>query len=307
MVGSINADLTVRVERIPSPGETVGGSDLERLPGGKSANQATAAARLGADVQLVGAVGDDDAGTAMLSGLRASGVDVAAVRRIPGTPTGHAIIVVDDAGENSIVLSPGANRHVLPTALDPVAFDGCGWACFALEVPVETVRAGIDMAQGSGARVVLNPSPTRMCTDDLVRGVDVLIVNEHEAREVLHLSPELRLDPADPGLGVALAASARALEVAHVVVTRGGEGALVLDVTDGALTEVPPVQTEVVDTTGCGDAFTGALVAHLANGVSMAAAATAAGTVGAYAAHLLGAQTSYPTAAELAAWLEARV
>ncbi|MFG3206679.1 ribokinase [Streptomyces sp. NPDC048192] len=290
VVGSANADLVVGVERRPGPGETVLGSDLAVHPGGKGANQAVAAARLGARTALLARVGDDAHGRMLLDSLRAAGVDTAGVLT-GGAPTGVALITVDPSGDNSIVVSPGANARLTPQDVKAAAglLRASRVVSAQLEVPLETV---VEVVRGlaPGGRFVLNPSPPRLLPDEVVAACDPLIVNEHEAKVILG-DTVTGETPEDWARGL-LARGPRS-----VVVTLGGEGALVA--TREATTRIAPVTVYAVDTTGAGDAFTAALAYGLGAGAGLEAAATYAARVGALAVTRRGAQDSYPTAEEV--------
>ncbi|MGW1723029.1 ribokinase [Streptomyces sp. NPDC002306] len=292
VVGSANADLVIGVERRPGAGETVLGSDLAVHPGGKGANQAVAAARLGARTALLARVGDDAYGRLLLDSQRAAGVDTAGVLA-GGAPTGVALITVDPSGDNSIVVSPGANGKLGPADVRGAAglFRASRVVSAQLEIPLETVVEAVrNLAPDS--RFVLNPSPPRPLPDEVLAACDPLIVNEHEAKVILGGS----------GAGDEPADWARALLAKgprSVVVTLGGEGALVADAE--GVTRIPAVRVEAVDTTGAGDAFTAALAWKLGTGSSLAQAATYAARVGAAAVTKRGAQESFPTAAEVPA------
>ncbi|WP_275464814.1 ribokinase [Streptomyces noursei] len=292
VVGSANADLTVRVTRRPGAGETVLGTDLVESAGGKGANQAAAAARIGGRTALLARVGGDAYGELLLAAQRAAGTDVAPVIVDADARTGTAMIIVSPDGDNSIVVSPGANAALTPqdvaAAQDVIAASAV--LSLQLEIPMETVRAAAEAAEEAGTRVVLNPSPTPEDLDRaLLSAADPLVVNEHEARQ---LSGRTDGTPAE------WAAALRERGARSVVVTLGGDGALVLD--DSGTTTVPGVRVEAVDTTGAGDAFTGALATRLAGGADLADAARFAVRVGAAAVTKPGAQPSYPTAEDLA-------
>ncbi|MEV8477222.1 ribokinase [Streptomyces sp. NPDC051173] len=294
VVGSANADLTVRVGRRPDAGETVLGSDLVESPGGKGANQAAAAARLGIRTALLAKVGDDAYGELVLAGQRASGAEVRHVVVEKGARTGTAMIVVGADGDNSIVVSPGANAHLSPAdvrASREVIADSAV-VSLQLEIPGETVREAVRVAAETATRVVFNPSPAPAgdLDPELLAAADPLVVNEHEAR----LISGLRQAEAHEWAG-----ELRKLGARSVVVTLGGRGALVLDAGDDESVPVPGVPAEVVDTTGAGDAFTGALAGRLAAGDSLLEAARFAVRVGAAAVARSGAQPSYPTLSEL--------
>ncbi|MEW2162031.1 ribokinase [Streptomyces sp. NPDC007084] len=292
VVGSANADLVVRVERRPAAGETVLGSDLVVHPGGKGANQAVAAARLGARTALLARVGDDGHGRLLLDAQRAAGVDTVGVL-VGGAPTGVALITVDPSGDNSIVVSPGANGRLAPEDVRAAGslFQASRVVSAQLEIPLETV-VQVVRSLADGGRFVLNPSPPRPLPREVLAACDPLIVNEHEARVI-----------AGDGLGDSPEDWARALLALgprSVVITLGAAGALVAE-RAGARVRVPSVPVEAVDTTGAGDAFTAALAWRLGRGESLTEAAGYAARVGAVAVTRAGAQESFPTAEEVAA------
>ncbi|MEV4143302.1 ribokinase [Amycolatopsis sp. NPDC049691] len=281
VVGSANADLLVAVDRRPAGGETVLGGDTVLAPGGKGANTAVAAGRLGADVALLGAVGDDPYGRLLLDSLRAAGVDTGLVRT-SDRPTGIAYITVTPDGENAILVSPGANSSLEPADVDAV-FDGVEVMVASLEVPLPTVEHAVARAAENGVKVLLNLSPAAKLSPETLAKLDVLLVNEHEAAWLTGPGADFRklLD-----LGPRAA-----------VVTLGAAGAVVVE--RDATTEVESPKVEAVDTTGAGDAFAGALAASLAEGVDLVSAAKRAVRVAAFSVTRAGAQPSYPTAADL--------
>ena len=270
VVGSINLDVVVGVERHPAPGETVVGGDRQELPGGKGANQAVAAARLGATVRLVGRVGDDDAGRRLRGGLAAEGVDVAHVRVDPEAPTGMALIAVDGARENTIVVSPGANARVdaadVEAARDVLA--GAAVTLVQHEVPEAAVAAAIAAA---GGKVVLNPAPAR----PLVAPIDVLVPNRGELEALA-------------GRGGDPVELARGLVGAGAVVVEGER-----------VERIPAPSVEAVDTTGAGDAFCGALAQALDAGAELVDAARWAARAAAASVTRPGAQGGLPHAADV--------
>jgi len=281
VVGSINLDVVVEVERHPAPGETVLGGDRRELPGGKGANQAVAAARLGAQVGLVGRVGDDDAGRRLRDGLAAEGVDVAHVAVDRSAPTGVALIAVDRAGENMIVVSPGANARVGAADVEAAGalLAGAGVVLAQHEVPEDAVVAAV---AGAGGIVVLNPAPARPVTP----AVDVLVPNRGELEALA-------------GRGGDPVELARELGVARaVVVTLGHEGAVVIE--DDRVERIPAPEVEAVDTTGAGDAFCGALASALDRGAGLVEAARFAVRAAAVSVTKPGAQGGLPRAADLA-------
>ncbi|GAA1798405.1 ribokinase [Actinomadura chokoriensis] len=289
VVGSVNADLVVGVERRPAPGETVLGSDLAVHPGGKGANQAVAAARLGGRTGIVGRVGDDGHGALLRDALAAAGVDLAHLAATPGVPTGVALITVGPDGDNSIIVSPGANARLGPgdVAAARAMIAGAAVVSFQLEVPLPAVEAAARAAAEAGGRVVLNLSPPAPVPDGLLALCDPLVVNEHEAAFLL----EGGGDPRD------MAAALAAAGPRSVVVTLGADGAVVAD-GDGSAA-IPSPETDAVDTTGAGDAFTAALCLRLARGDALRDAARYAARAGAAAVRGRGAQSSFPTPDEL--------
>ncbi|MEU1349779.1 ribokinase [Streptomyces sp. NPDC005786] len=299
VVGSANADLVIRVERRPAPGETVLGSDLAVHPGGKGGNQAVAAARLGARTALLARVGDDAHGRLLLDAQRAAGTDTTGVL-VGGAPTGVALITVDTSGDNSIVVSPGANARLTPADVRASAalVAGARVVSTQLEIPLETVAELVRTLPADG-RLVLNPSPPAPLPAEVLAACDPLVVNEHEARFIL-----------GDGAGEAPEQWARgllALGPRSVVVTLGAAGALVAGAdegdgtVDGGAVRVASPRVEAVDTTGAGDAFTAALAWRLGLGENLVEAARYAVRVGAAAVTRPGAQESYPTAEEVAA------
>ncbi|WP_411556749.1 ribokinase [Plantibacter sp. MPB07] len=300
VVGSLNADLVVRTARFPQPGETLTGSELAVIPGGKGANQAVAAGRLGGDVTMVGAVGDDAHGSLLLESLSSSGVDVTRIARRDDVATGTAVITVDDAGENTIIVSPGANGTLTPDLIGEAwtALDGAGVVCLCLEVPIDTVLETARRGAAAGALVLLNLSPYGPVPEELLQATGVLLVNEHEAADLAGVDPE------EAGWE-ATATALRSHGIRRAVVTTGAAGSVVID-GEADPTSVPSPTVDAVDTTGCGDAFMGALALRLAAGDELVDAARFASTVGSYAATGAGAQASYPDQEQLAAFLEQR-
>ncbi|WP_116216070.1 ribokinase [Streptomyces olivoreticuli] len=293
VVGSANADLTVRVDRRPGAGETALGTDLVESAGGKGANQAAAAARLGVRTALLAKVGDDAHGELLLAAQRAAGTELRYVLVEKGARTGTAMIVVDPDGDNSIVVSPGANALLSPAevAASREVIAASAVVSLQLEIPYGTVREVVRVARETGTRVVLNPSPAPEELDpELLAAADPLIVNKHEGRRLTQLHCG---GPAE---------WARALRTAgarSVVITLGERGALVLEAGAAEPVRLPGIEVEAVDTTGAGDAFTGALAGRLAAGASLVEAARFAVRVGAAAVTKPGAQPSYPTLSEL--------
>ncbi|GAB2784962.1 ribokinase [Streptomyces daliensis] len=303
VVGSANADLVIGVERRPAAGETVLGTDLVTSPGGKGANQAAAAARLGARTGLLARVGDDAHGRMLREAQREAGTDTSTLL-VGGAPTGVALITVDPAGDNSIVVSPGANARLTPedVAAAEASLAAAAVVSLQLEIPLETVAAVARAASGTGTRVVLNPSPPAPLPDDVLAAADPLVVNEHEARYLL--DDGAGSDDGGDGDDAPERWAAALLERGprSVVITLGAAGALVAErAPDGPVRTVRVASPAVraVDTTGAGDAFTGALGWRLGRGSGLEEAVRFAVRVGAAAVTRAGAQESYPNAQEL--------
>lgn len=287
VVGAVNVDLVVAAPRLPGPGETVVGGGMERHGGGKGANAAVAAARAGARVALVGAVGDDDLGAAALDELRAEHVDVTGVAVVPGAATGVALIVVDPAGENQITVGAGANALVAASVVVP---DGTRCVLVSTEIAGEAVLAAVRAA--GDVPCVLNPAPV---TDAVLAALDAGPVLTPNRSECLDLAARLGAPTGD----VAVAAQRiRARTGAPVVVTLGGDGALVVD---GAVVAVPAPEVTVRDTTGAGDTFNGVLAAGLAAGDPLLGAVRTAVVAAALSVGAVGARAGMPRAAEIAA------
>lgn len=286
VVGSLNEDLVVRARRWPEAGETVFGEGLERSVGGKGANQAAAAARLGGTVALVGRVGDDAAGRRACATLAALGVDVTNVAVDPREATGTAVVGVEETGTNRIVVIAGANGCLGPEALAGLDWGQVRVLLLQLEVPVAAVTAAARAAHAAGARVVLDPSPAIALPDELLAAVDILTPNALEAATLAHRA--VRDVPT-----ARLAASALAARGGHaVIVTLGAAGAVLAD--GNYLAHLPAPVVAAVDTTGAGDAFNGALAAGLAEGQPLASAALFANRVAALATTRPGAQAALP-------------
>lgn len=272
VVGSLNLDLVARATRLPGPGETVNGSTFAEVPGGKGLNQAVAAARAGARVAMVGAVGDDNAGDVLRRVLADDGIDAAGLSIVPGVPTGRALIGVDDAAENSIIVVPGANAHVtlgdVPASSVVIA---------QLEIDPALVAEAFRVAKAAGATTVLNPAPAENVTDEVLAHCDIVIPNEHEL-ELLGGAERLA-----------------ELGVTTLVVTLGAAGAELVEAGSDPV-RIDPFPVAPVDTTGAGDAFCGALSARLAAGDDLPDALRFAAANGALATTVAGAVPSLPTA-----------
>ena len=285
VIGSVNLDVTATVERHPRRGETVLATRLETWHGGKGANQAVAAARLGGEVAFVGAVGRDAAGNELTSHLGAEGIDVSAVR-VVGEPSGTAMITVDDEGENAIVVASGANWYV---EVDEVASDlieRSDVVLSQLEIPFDVVE---DAAKISSGTFILNAAPPARLPPSLLEAVDVLIVNQHEA---MALAGSM-----EPG-------ALRSIGVATVVATLGAEGAQVVTAADVGY--VPALPVMPTDTTGAGDAFCGAFAVAMSEGRDVFEAAAFGAVAGALATTESGARRGLPTRRQLDAAIRRR-
>jgi ribokinase len=292
VLGSLNMDISVTVPRLPAPGATVLGSAAVFTPGGKGANQAVAAARLGADVRMVGCVGEDDFGRQLRSALAAEGVDTEAVRVAHGVATGLAMISVDQAGENIITVAQGANREVDATQ---AATGSPDVLVISAEVPVTAIREAQTQARAARTLCVLNLAPAPPEAAAIVAaGVDWLVVNESEAASVLGRDIN-GLPEARPAAAELLAAGAR-----HVVITAGAHGAVLAVPGRDPLT-IEAFEVQAVDTVGAGDCFVGALAVALAAGIPHAEAVRAAAAAGAAAATRPGAQAGLPRPADIQA------
>ncbi len=294
VLGSLNMDISVTVPALAGPGETVLGSAARLQPGGKGANQAVAAARLGASVRMAGCCGDDDFGRTLRSALEAAGVDAAAVRILPGVPSGLALITVDATGENSITVAPGANGLAGPPEAAASAAAPSDALILSAEIPVPVLAAALDRARTANVMTVLNLAPAPPDASGLLAaGVDWLIVNAPEAGAILGRPV------ADPAGAQTAAADLAGASGGHVVITLGRDGA-VLAGPDTALT-VPGFSVRSVDSVGAGDAFVAALGVAVASGAAPSEAVRLACAVAATAVTRPGAQEGLPSGADVLA------
>jgi ribokinase len=297
VVGSFNTDLTIKTGRIPRPGETVIGGVFSRGGGGKGANQAVAAARAGAEVHFVARVGNDSYGREGMDRLRGERVNTDRVVYDQQASTGVAFIVVDERGENSIVVAGGANAHLVPSDIEAAgdAFDGAGVLLVQLESPLPAVQTAIRLARRAGALVLLNPAPGQPLAKEFLSGVDIITPNKLEAEMITGM--KITDDSS-------LRAAARAIldcGVGHVIVTLGRRG--IVSTTKSGAELIPAYPVSVVDSTGAGDVFSGALAAFLAGGIAVDEAARKAVAAASLSVTRMGAQFCAPIRPELDAFI----
>ena len=298
VVGSSNMDLVVKAPRIPAVGETILGEDFLMIPGGKGANQAVAAAKLGAEVYFIAKLGNDIFGEQSLANFEKEGIHTDYVTRTGEAPSGVALITVDRAGDNVIVVAPGANGILSPgdveTAQSVVASSGALVA--QLEIPLETVECVARLASRSDVPFILDPAPAQKLSAQLLEMVDVLTPNETEARILTGL------EVTDDSSARLAAGKLLALGVEMVVLTLGAKGVLLADNT--SMEFIPAVKVDAVDTTAAGDAFTGALAVGLARGEALREAAVFANHVAALSVMTMGAQSSMPGAGQVESFIK---
>ena len=290
ILGSLNMDLVCQAPRLPAPGETVLGSQFVTVPGGKGANQAVAAARLGAVVRLVGRVGDDAFGPPLLTSLNQAGVDTTAVTIDPTTATGVATIVVDQAGDNQIVVVPGANGQVDATDVARLMAQvhPQDWLLLQFEIPLDAVMAAAAAAKAKGARVMVDPAPAQpQFPDTVLANIDIITPNQHEASQLVGFE----VNDIPSACQAAQALVQRGVAVA--IVKLGAQGAVVA--TPDAQFHQPALPVPVVDTVAAGDAFNGGLATALGAGQSLVAACEFATAVAACAVMAPGAQAAMPS------------
>lgn len=300
VVGSVNMDLVFRTPRMPALGETLSGHEFRQIPGGKGANQAVAAARQGADVAFIGRVGDDGFGQYSLRCLANDGIDVSNLSALVDTATGVAGIIVTDQGDNSIVLAAGANASLSAEDVEAAlpAISSAQLLVCQLETPLSTVTRAIQLAKQHGVKVILNPAPVQALSDDLLKQVDYLVVNETEASQLSGI-PVSNQESAQR-------ASEQLLQrgVAVVLLTMGEHGVCITE--QGGSQFIAAIKVDVVDTTAAGDTFVGAFAVGIAKGLDIRTASMEAQYTAALTVTKLGAQTSIPQRSEVEQFMQSR-
>ena len=294
VVGSSNTDMVIKTDHLPMPGETILGGQFVMVPGGKGANQAVAAARLGAEVLFVARLGMDIFGEESLENFKREGIDTKYIVRDHELPSGVALIFVDKSGENVIAVAPGSNLMLSPADIERASdqMSSCSAVVLQLEIPKSTVEWVARLAHEKGVRVILNPAP--MCKDGLPKNllelVDLLVANETEARMLLNLDVETKIDEST-------ALRLLKLGIGSAIITLGAKGALVI--ADGRVRSIAAPNVTTVDTTAAGDAFVGALAASLSSGYGLLESAQYASKAAAISVTRMGAQSSLPKASEV--------
>jgi ribokinase len=291
VVGSLNMDLVTRVAVTPKVGETLSGQGLDFIPGGKGANQAVAMGKLGANVEMIGALGKDGNGTILRDNLKAMGVRNDRLKVVEGIPTGVALIMVNDTGDNSIVVIGGANGHLMPDDVKEEWFEDVSWVVCQLETPIDTVETVLKMAKSLGVKTLLNPAPARPLSNDLLSVVDLLVPNETEFETLTGLAFESKKDMMK-GFGLL-----NARGISELIVTIGAKGAWYYNGKD--FLEVAGKKVEAVDTTAAGDSFIAGLCDSLARGRSIEEALEMGNWVASITVTRFGAQSSLPSREEV--------
>ena len=290
VVGSFVVGLTLRTDRFPVSGETVLAREFDMGPGGKGSNQAVQVARLGTPVEFIGVIGNDDFGRIALDLYASEGVGTTHLSTTEDRNTGVGFIMLDPAGDNRILLDPGSNEVFGPSHVRDAkgALEESAVVIAQLEIPAQTAREGLALGKAAGALTILNPAPVRPIPHDVFAHIDILTPNQTEARVLLELPPDDDSDDVD------LCGRLLDLGVGTVVLTRGAQGAVIVDAKGS--TPIDPFEVEVVDSTGAGDAFNGALAAALASGMALGDAARRAAAAGALACTKLGVIPALPHA-----------
>ena len=293
VVGSSNTDMVIQSEHLPAPGETILGGEFFMNPGGKGANQAVAAAKLGGDVVFVARVGDDIFGQEAVAGFKLEGINTDFIVTDPEQPSGVATIMVDGKGENCIAVASGANNRLSPADVDQAMaqVDAADVLLMQLETPIETIEYVASLGSEKGKTVILNPAPAQALSDELLAKLDVITPNETEAEMLTGIKVENRADAEKA------AQALREKGIGTVIITLGSQGAFVLS--DSFTGMVATRKVEAVDTTAAGDTFNGALAVGMANGQAIDEAGGFANKAATISVTRLGAQASVPSLAEL--------
>ena len=296
VVGSANVDLTFRTPRFPQPGETLTGHALHQGMGGKGANQAVAAARLGTDVTFIACVGNDAFGKAAIDAYEAEGIQTSFIRRAEDQPTGTAAILVDDDAENCIIVVAGANGGLNAEDVKAASsmIEQSDAVLCQLETPVDAAVEAFRLARAVNVLTILTPAPAEHVTDELLALCDVCVPNKTELSMLTGQAVETEAD------AIRAAERLRDRGVKRVALTMGGDGVLLLD--DSGSAHISAIKVEAVDTTGAGDAFTAALAVSLADGMTLTESARRASTVAAISVTRLGTQSAFPTSKEVSEW-----
>jgi len=303
VVGSINVDLVTNVTRFPYPGETIIGGDLKTIAGVKGANQAVAAARLGAEVTMVGRIGDDVFASQLKTSFIAEGINVSHISASADTATGVALILVDKSGQNSIVVASGANAKVTPKDIEKAteAIVSSDVLLLQLEIPLESVLRAARIGHEHGVKVILNPAPAGPLPGDLFSTIDIFVPNENEAITLVRTRNSSTV--IDPGEKIVLVTELRGYGADTVILTAGEEGAYLAE--EGGTRRFPAFSLDqVVDTTAAGDAFVGGLATAIAEDRTLPEAVLWGNAAGMLAATRIGAQPSLPSRMEVEAVLE---
>jgi ribokinase len=296
VVGSANVDLTFRTARLPVPGETFAGHSWHQGMGGKGANQAVVAARLGADVSFVARVGNDGFATQAIDAYEIDGINTKFIRHSKDQPTGTAAILVDDEAENCIIVVAGANAELCADDVRSAktAIEAADVVICQLETPVEAAIEAFKIARAANVLTMLTPAPAKLVTDELLALSDACVPNKTEIAAITGKAVETEADC------VLAAQTLMQRGVRQVALTMGGEGVLTLD--HSGMSRIPATLVKAVDTTGAGDAFTGALAVSLAEGLPLSDAASRAAIVAAMSVTRIGTQTSFPSLDEVNGW-----
>lgn len=288
VVGSLNVDMTITSPRLPVPGESILGDKFFIVPGGKGNNQAITTSKLGADVEMIGCVGQDQFGQLLIDELKKNSIGINHVKQVENTSSGVALITVAESAENSIVVALGANNALLPTSIQEAEsiIKDADVLLLQLEIPMETVLESLRMAKKHGVTTVLNPAPGKQLTKEVLQYVDYLTPNETEIKILLSYPVDYKLEEEE------LIQKLKLLDVPNVIITMGGDGVLLWK--NGSLKRFPAFKVEAVDTTAAGDAFNGAFSVAVAEGSSTEEAIQFAQKVASIVVTKMGTSASIP-------------